>query len=91
MGQGMMGCAGMGLLMAVVLLLVIAGVVLLAVWLVRLLSDRSSADPRSTTPGVPGPAEQTPLAMLQRRYARGEIGREEYEQIRSDLMRHGAG
>ena len=34
-----------------------------------------------------GPARtgQTPLEILQARYARGEISREEYEQMRRDL------
>jgi putative membrane protein len=36
-----------------------------------------------------GPAEtgQTPLEILKARYARGEISREEYEQMRRDLER----
>jgi putative membrane protein len=33
----------------------------------------------------PGP--ETPLAIAQRRYASGEIGRDEYERIREDLSR----
>ena len=33
----------------------------------------------------PTQADQTPLEMLKARYARGEIGREEYEQMRRDL------
>lgn len=31
---------------------------------------------------------ETPLQILQERYARGEIDREEYEQKRQDLMSH---
>lgn len=31
------------------------------------------------------PAGQTPLEILQARYARGEISREEYEALRRDL------
>jgi putative membrane protein len=36
-----------------------------------------------------GPAkmDQTPLEILKARYARGEISREEYEQMRRDLER----
>ncbi|MEQ6887913.1 SHOCT domain-containing protein [Halomonas sp. CS7] len=54
-------------------------VIALAVLLVRgLTRDRSEA------------ARQRPTALelLQERYARGEIDREEYEQRRRDLQRH---
>ena len=33
----------------------------------------------------PPQTSQTPLEILNARYARGEIGREEYEQMRRDL------
>ena len=33
----------------------------------------------------PASTSQTPLEMLKARYARGEISREEYEQMRRDL------
>ena len=33
----------------------------------------------------PGPTNQTPLELLKERYARGEISREEYDQMRRDL------
>lgn len=36
-------------------------------------------------PGGASPRDRTPLAILQERYARGEIDREEYEQKRRDL------
>lgn len=55
-------------------LLVAAGILLLAWALGRPGSRASSAD------------EGTPLAILKERYARGEISREEYERIRSDLL-----
>lgn len=35
----------------------------------------------------PGPREKSPLEVLQDRYARGEIDREEYEGKRRDLER----
>lgn len=57
--------------------LLIVGVVLLIVWGARKLSDRSVG------------AQERPLAILQRRYARGEISGEEYERIRVDLLRDG--
>ena len=33
----------------------------------------------------PAPTSQTPLEVLKARFARGEISREEYEQMRRDL------
>jgi putative membrane protein len=33
----------------------------------------------------PGQTRQTPLELLKARYARGEINREEYEQVRREL------
>jgi len=33
----------------------------------------------------PAPTSQTPLEILKARYARDEISREEYEQVRRDL------
>lgn len=50
--------------------LIIVGAVAIVRWL-----GRSGNDTR----------RQTPKEILQERYARGEIGREEYEQKRSDL------
>ena len=40
--------------------------------------------PQSNQTG-PAQGRQTPLEILQARYARGEISREEYEQMRRDL------
>ena len=36
-------------------------------------------------PTRPAQTEQTPVELLKERYARGEISREEYEQVRLDL------
>ena len=54
-------------------ILIVVGVVLLVKW----LAGQSSADK--------GASERTPLEILGERYARGEIGREEFEQKRRDL------
>ncbi len=77
MGGGMMW---FGLVMMVFGLLVFVGIILLAVWAISRLagSDRLRA---SSAPSSP----DDPLAILQRRYAKGEITKEEYERIRSDL------
>jgi putative membrane protein len=63
------------MLLRVVLL---GGVVLLVVWLLRqsrLIETRFQRGPR-------------PLEILQERYARGEISKEQYEQMRTDLTEH---
>ena len=52
--------------------LVVAGIVALVRWLSALDGSRSSAS-------------ESPLDLLQKRYANGEIGRAEYEQKRADL------
>ena len=40
---------------------------------------------RQFNQGGPAQSKQTPLELLKERYARGEISREEYEQIHHDL------
>lgn len=73
MGYGMMGAFGLiGLLFNA---LVIVGIVVLVVWAVRRFSSRN---------GQPA-AVQSPREILQARYARGEITREQYQQMLSDL------
>ncbi|HLD14517.1 MAG TPA: SHOCT domain-containing protein [Burkholderiales bacterium] len=54
-------------------LLIILGAAALIKWLV------------SQSRGTEQPREKTPLEILQARYARGEIGKEEYELKRRDL------
>lgn len=39
----------------------------------------------SDSPERRAPREKTPLEIVRERYARGEIGREEYEQLKRDL------
>ncbi len=76
----MNGIAGSEILVVLTGLLGILGGILLLTWSVRRVRNES----RTTRDGVP-------LAILQRRYARGEIGSEEYERVRSDLLRDGGG
>ncbi len=57
--------------------LVILAIAALAKWLMQQPSSGGS------------PRDKTPLQILQERYARGEIDREEYEQKRQDLMSRG--
>jgi len=75
--------------MLVVLALIVAGVVLLARgWGGR--RDEGQWNPSRQEPfadGDPGgPERQTPLQILESRYARGEIDREEFLQRKADLQ-----
>ena len=52
------------------------GIIFLVVWGIRTLTNRG---------GQASPPD--PLTVLKERYARGEITREQYEQIRADIER----
>lgn len=68
---------GMGIWMlvnAVFWILVIVGIVLLAVWAVRRVGG-----------GERSKAEESALEILKKRYARGEITKEEYEEKKRDI------
>lgn len=54
------------------------GVVLLVVWGVRTLADSSSSSPGNR-------GERSALSILEERFARGEIDREEFDQRRAAL------
>ena len=64
-----------GLLMIAFWVLIIGG----AVWLVVTLARNNQGTLAVTGSG------QTPLAILQARYAKGEITKEQYDQMRRDL------
>lgn len=76
MGGGMMG--GFGLFGLIFNLLVLVGIVVLVVWAVKRFSDGSIN-------GNQDSANQSPREILQARYARGEITREQYQQMLQDL------
>lgn len=82
MGGGMLW---FGIVMMIFGLLVFAGIILLAIWAIARFtgSDRLRPSNASSSP-------DDPLTILQRRYARGEIGRDDYERIRSDLKGSGS-
>jgi putative membrane protein len=75
---GMMGFGGMGLLGGIIGLIlnlaILVGIVVLIVWVVKRFTNNDSAT------GV-----QTPREILQSRYARGEITRDQYQQMLIDL------
>ena len=80
-GPGMMGWGyGMGwigmIIMAVFWIAVIVGIVFLIRWLV--LSTRAE--------GHKAPSENSALEILRKRYARGEINKEEFEEKKKDLI-----
>ena len=92
MGPGIFGCCGgwgrfgsygwIGILLNVVItLVVLGGIVWLLIWAVRRLS---SGQGRNTFAGNQS-ASQTPREILQIRYARGEITREQYLNMLEDL------
>ena len=64
-------------------LIVAAGVALLIVWAIT--SSSRHTLPATPTPGGPAPQRETPLEILARRFASGEITAEEYERGR-DLL-----
>jgi uncharacterized membrane protein len=64
----------MGFELIIVLLVVVLGGVAYALGWRPQFNQMPSAQPK-----------QTPLEVLKARYARGEMGREQFEQMRSDL------
>ena len=64
-----------GLLMIAFWVLIIGG----AVWLVVTLARNNQGSSATTVSG------QTPLAILQARYAKGEITKDQFEQMKRDL------
>jgi putative membrane protein len=76
MGPGMMGWGWLGLLFIVIFwIIIVALIVLLIRWLI------SSAPTRTASP----PQEDSALEILKKRYARGEIDKEEFEAKKKDL------
>ena len=72
-GFGMMGFFG-GWIGMLVNLAILIGIVVLIVWAVKRFTSNS-----------PSISAQTPREILQVRYARGEITREQYQQMLQDL------
>ena len=76
-GNGFGGWAMMGFGF-VFWLIIVAGIVALVIWAVRKSSGRSY--------GLSSP-EPDALEIARRRYARGEISKEQFEQLKQDLSR----
>ena len=77
-GFGMMNGFGFGGIFTILLWVVIIG---LGVWLISSLVSRANSQPPSSLP----PAESA-LDILKKRYARGEITKEQYDEMRRDLQ-----
>ena len=72
MGFGMMGLGLIGLLFT---LLILVGIVVLIVWAAKRFSGG----------GSDAPGRASPRDIAQARYARGEITREQYQEVLKDL------
>lgn len=86
MGGGSFGFGGLGaigmILNLVITIGVIVGIVLLIVWLVRRVSsDVTGGALAGGRYGGPASAKE----ILQQRYARGEIDRQQYQEMLADL------
>ncbi len=57
-------------------------IIALAVWFVQALSRRDTGE---SQPGATAPPARTALDIAKERYARGEISRDEFEQLKRDL------
>ena len=78
MGGGMMGYGGFGLIGLLFNLLILVGIVVLIVWAVKRFTS-------GTSNGNQPSANASPREILQARYARGEITRDQYQQMLQDL------
>jgi putative membrane protein len=80
MGPGMMGWGyGMGWLGPVFMIIILVAVVLLIVFLVRGISSSGGHGTHNPVTG------DSALDILKKRYARGEINKDEFEEKKKDL------
>ena len=73
-----MGFGGIGLIL---MILFWGGLIFGGIWLVKTVFTNN----QQTTNGSPETKQPTAREILDQRYARGEISREEYEQVKEDL------
>jgi len=78
---GNAGWTGM-LISTIVTLAILVGLIVLVIWAVRRLSYGS---PTSSHNFAARPGQSTAREILQMRYAHGEITREQYQQMLSDI------
>lgn len=79
MGQGMMG-GGPGMMGGgfLFMLLLLIGAVILVVWIVKMMSPQQG-DTETTS-------REDAVEIARKRYAKGEISKEEFEQIKRELQ-----
>ena len=88
---GMMGGFGGGfsligmLLNLVITIAVIGGLVWLVIWAVRQFSANDHSSSLFGQQNILPPARETPREIVEKRYARGEITREQYQEMLVDL------
>ena len=77
-----LGFGGLGMISMVIFWIIVVG---LAVWLLSYLFPRRMDDGRSGDNKPDAGSTESALDILKRRYAGGEISRDEYERVRRDL------
>jgi len=80
---------GLGGLWLIFMLVFWVGVIVLAIWLVGTLFPRVTSGTSLRQPPTGGqytPPTESPLDILKKRYARGEITKAEYEEMLQDLV-----
>lgn len=80
LGYGGFSWIGM-LVNMVIMLAIVVGFVFLVIWAVRRTSGNNHQ------PGIQGSSSQSAKDIAQARYAKGEITRDEYQQILADLAK----
>jgi len=81
-----LGFGGLGLIFILIFWAAIIGV---AIWFLGNLFPRATSGAPPPPPHAGGqytPPTESPLDILKKRYARGEIAKAEYEEMRLDLM-----
>ena len=79
MGPGMMGGYGM-MFLVLILFIIIFGLLIWAIWGIVAATQKSSNSPDTTDYKI-----ESPLDILKRRYAKGEIDKDEYETKKNDI------
>ena len=81
-GRGFMGFRGGSIVMMILWLVVIVGVI---VFLVKQFGNNSTNNKQIRNYSSHSNQEETPLEIAKKRYAKGEIDKEELEEIKTEL------